>query len=58
MHRIMASQNDLRVACESIEAYQSDLDADLVNLSACLDQDIEKLHVQVRLIDSITDLCV
>jgi hypothetical protein len=43
----MASQGDLKLACESIEAYQNDLDADLMNLSANLDQEIESLQTQV-----------
>ncbi len=47
VHRIMASQGDLKLACESIEAYQNDLDADLMNLSANLDQEIESLQTQV-----------
>jgi nuclear pore complex protein Nup62 len=46
VHRVMACQQDLNVACESIEAYQSDLETELTNLSADLDQEIEKLQTQ------------
>jgi nuclear pore complex protein Nup62 len=46
VHRVMAGQNDLRTACESIEAYQSDLENELINLSTDLELEIEKLQLQ------------
>lgn len=49
MHRIMASQSDLKAACETIEAYQAELDADLASLSENLDLELEALQLQVSL---------
>lgn len=46
VHRIMATHSDLKQACESIEAYQSDLEADLQNLSSTLDVELESLQLQ------------
>ena len=48
VHRIMASQADLKAACETIEAYQNELDADLSSLAANLDLEMEALQLQVR----------
>jgi hypothetical protein len=42
----MATHADLRQACESIEAYQIDLEADLANLSSTLDVELESLQLQ------------
>jgi hypothetical protein len=46
VHRIMASQSDLKAACETIEAYQAELDNDLAALSENLE--LEALQLQVR----------
>jgi hypothetical protein len=48
VHRIMASQSDLKAACETIEAYQAELDNDLAALSENLDLELEALQLQVR----------
>lgn len=47
VHRIMASQGDLKSACETIEAYQSELDGDLTALAENLDLELEALQLQV-----------
>ena len=47
VHRIMASQSDLKAACETIEAYQSELENDLNSLSNNLDLELEALQIQV-----------
>ncbi|KAJ1438193.1 hypothetical protein B484DRAFT_392444 [Ochromonadaceae sp. CCMP2298] len=41
VHRIMAGQADLKAACETIEAYQSELDRDLQSLDAGLEAELE-----------------
>lgn len=46
VHKLMAGQQDLKSACESIEAYQSDLEVELGNILADLDLEIEKLQLQ------------
>lgn len=46
VHRIMASQSDLKAACESVETYQNEMEVDLNKLSADLDQEIEALQLQ------------
>ncbi|RYG58483.1 hypothetical protein EON64_21275, partial [archaeon] len=46
VYRIVATQSDLKQACESIEAYQSDLEADLSSLSNALDVELESLQLQ------------
>jgi hypothetical protein len=43
----MASQSDLKAACETIEAYQAELDNDLAALSENLDLELEALQLQV-----------
>ena len=43
----MASQADLKAACETIEAYQAELDSDLLNLSENLDLELDDLKQQV-----------
>lgn len=48
MHRILASQSDLKAACDTIEAYQAELENDLGDLSANLDMEIEALQLQVK----------
>ena len=47
VHRIMSSQSDLKQACDTIEAYQAELDADLAALSENLDLELEALQLQV-----------
>lgn len=47
VHRIMSSQGDLKQACDTIEAYQAELDADLSALSENLDLELEALQLQV-----------
>lgn len=46
VHRIMASHSDLKQACETIEAYQVDLEADIQNLSNTLEMDLATLQLQ------------
>jgi chromosome segregation ATPase len=46
VHKLMATQQDLKSSFESIEAYQNDLDAELSTLSTDLDLEIEKLQLQ------------
>jgi len=46
VHRIMSSQSDLKQACDTIEAYQAELDADLAALSENLDLELEALQLQ------------
>lgn len=48
VHRIMASQGDLKTACDTIEAYQNELDNDLASLAENLDLELEALQLQVR----------
>jgi len=48
VHRIMSSQGDLKQACDTIEAYQAELDADLAALSENLDLELEALQLQVQ----------
>ena len=43
----MSSQSDLKQACDTIEAYQAELDADLAALSENLDLELEALQLQV-----------
>lgn len=47
VHRIMASQGDLKTACDTIEAYQNELDNDLASLAENLDLELEALQLQV-----------
>jgi ABC-type transporter Mla subunit MlaD len=42
----MISQSDLKSACESVEAFQQNLEADLENLSENLDRELENLQLQ------------
>jgi membrane-associated HD superfamily phosphohydrolase len=46
VHKIMISQSDLKSACESVEAFQQNLEADLENLSENLDRELENLQLQ------------
>lgn len=48
VHKIMISQSDLKSACESVEAFQQNLEADLENLSENLDRELENLQLQVK----------
>jgi hypothetical protein len=43
----MASQADLKAACETIEAYQAELEGDLAALTENLDLELEALRLQV-----------
>eukprot|EP01039_Chlorochromonas_danica_P004865 gene4865-5333_t len=46
VHRIMATHSDLKQACETIEAYQVDLEADIQNLSNTLEMELSALQLQ------------
>ena len=46
VHKLMATQQDLKSSIDSIEAYQNDLETELSNLSEDLDLEIEKMQLQ------------
>lgn len=46
VHRIMSTHADLKQACDSIESYQNDLEADLQSLSTSIDKEITELELQ------------
>lgn len=50
VHRIMAHQSELKTACDTIEAYQNELDADIESMSNALNAELEELQLQVRFI--------
>jgi len=46
VHRIMSAQTDLKTSCDTIEAYQMELENDLNNLSSSLDAELDDLDTQ------------
>lgn len=46
VHRIMSAQADLKTSCDTIEAYQSELENDLNNLNSSLDAELDDLDAQ------------
>jgi hypothetical protein len=47
VHRLLSCQGDLKSACDTIEAYQDELEADLDNLDTNLALELEALDLQV-----------
>lgn len=46
VHRIMSAQADLKTSCDTIEAYQAELENDLNNLNSSLDAELDDLDTQ------------
>lgn len=46
VHRIMSAQADLKASCDTIEAYQAELENDLNNLNSSLDVELDDLDTQ------------
>lgn len=46
VHRIMSAQADLKTSCDTIEAYQVELENDLNNLNSSLDAELDDLDTQ------------
>lgn len=46
VHRIMSAQTDLKTSCDTIEAYQAELENDLNNLNSSLDAELDDLDAQ------------